>query len=99
MPASIGILQDWVRGAPDLVVEVLSPDCIERDRIIKRDLYCRNGVREYWIVDPEARTCEVFTLVGGDFRPDGYFEKNDVLVSSLLEDFRPTISQLFPDGS
>lgn len=56
-------------------------------------------MREYWIVDPEARTFEVFTLDGGEFRANGYFDRNDVLVSSLLEEFRPTIGQLFPEGS
>lgn len=41
-----------VLGAPDLVVEILSPSTAHRDRGIKLDLYARRGVREYWIVDP-----------------------------------------------
>ena len=51
-----------VSGAPDLVVEILSPSTAERDRELKLDLYARYGVREYWIVDPEAETVEVMEL-------------------------------------
>ncbi len=51
-----------IRGAPDLVVEVLSPATAERDRIYKRSLYARYGVRECWIVNPGEKTIEVIEL-------------------------------------
>lgn len=44
------------RGAPDWIVEILSPNSSRRDMVLKRDLYARHGVREYWIVDPMHRT-------------------------------------------
>lgn len=47
---------DNVQGAPDLVIEILSPATTDRNGTIKLDLYARHGVREYWIVDPDART-------------------------------------------
>ncbi len=49
-----------VTGAPDLVVEILSPSTAHRDRGIKLDLYARRGVREYWIVDPEEDAVDVW---------------------------------------
>ena len=95
--ANLGIVQDWVRGAPDLVVEVLSPEGIDRDRFIKRDLYAHNGIREYWIVDPEAKAVEVFSLRDGRYEPNGYFENNDFLVSPLLSEFNLAIADLFAE--
>lgn len=93
--SNLTIVKDWVRGVPDLVVEVLSPDGIARDRLVKRDLYARNGVREYWIVDTEERTIEVFTLHRDEYEPWGYFGANDVLESSLLADFSLPLAEVF----
>ena len=56
------ITEPNVSGAPDLVVEILSPGTAERDRELKLNLYARYGVREYWIVDPEDETVEVMEL-------------------------------------
>jgi Uma2 family endonuclease len=56
-------------GAPDLVVEVLSPGTAERDRGLKARLYAETGVREYWIVDPAERAFEFLANDGGVFRP------------------------------
>jgi len=53
------------KGAPDLVIEILSPSTRRHDRLIKMGLYQRAGVREYWIVDPEYKSVQVFTLDGG----------------------------------
>ena len=58
-----------VDAAPDLVVEILSPGTRQRDLTVKRALYARFGVREYWIVDPEARTIQLLTLAGDVFAP------------------------------
>ncbi|MBA3450430.1 MAG: Uma2 family endonuclease [Chloroflexia bacterium] len=51
-----------VEGAPDLLIEVLSPSNRGHDLLTKRSLYARAGVREYWLVDPDARTLEILAL-------------------------------------
>ena len=59
------IKTNWIDGAPDLVVEVLSPSTTINDRGIKKDVYERSGVKEYWIVDPSAKSIEVHYLKDG----------------------------------
>ena len=56
------IADNNISGAPDLVVEILSPSTADRDRELKLRLYARHGVREYWIVDPDERTVQVMLL-------------------------------------
>ena len=58
------ISEAGIQGAPDLLIEILSPTTAHRDRGIKRKLYERQGVGQYWIVDPEARAVEVWTFGG-----------------------------------
>ncbi|MCS7222286.1 MAG: Uma2 family endonuclease [Anaerolineae bacterium] len=62
------IIQDCIRGVPDLIVEVVSPGTWRRDHVDKKTLYEQFGVLEYWIVDPEARMIEVFVLEEKSFR-------------------------------
>ncbi len=61
------ILQDWIEGAPDLVVEVLSSSTARMDRLLKLNRYAEAGVREYWLVDPAARTIEILVNNGERF--------------------------------
>jgi len=82
--ANAGIVREHVHGVPDLVVEVLSPSRPERDRFVKRALYERNRVPEYWVVDPEERSVEVLHLEGAAFVLAGWFTDDDVVVSPSL---------------
>ncbi len=63
------LVDEGIRGAPDLVVEIRSPTTAERDRTIKRKLYQRQGVASYWIVDPEAESVDVWDFEGGATEP------------------------------
>ena len=87
--------EDYVRGAPDLVVEVLSPSTSHRDRGVKMDLYARFGVREYWIVDPEARSMEVLSLTADGYQTFGRFECPSQLVSPLLPGLKIDLGTVF----
>jgi Uma2 family endonuclease len=57
-----------VEGAPDLIVEILSPGPERRDRVEEAQLFARHGVTHYWLVDPEARALEAFELDQGGYR-------------------------------
>ena len=58
------ITEKAIEGPPDLVVEIVAPSSRKQDRVIKARLYSRYRVREYWIVDPDARTLDILELRG-----------------------------------
>ena len=83
-------------GAPDLVVEILSPSTAERDREVKRDTCDRFGVREYWIVDPDACTVTILARDSTDRLSEvATFVSAEVLKSALLEGFTAPLAELF----
>ncbi len=85
--------QDRIRCAPLLAVEILSPGTAKHDTIRKRDLYERNGVREYWIVDVEDRTVAQLVL-----RKKHYvlteLGESDVIKSAVLTSFEMTVGEM-----
>ncbi|MFZ5924102.1 MAG: Uma2 family endonuclease, partial [Bacillota bacterium] len=82
-------------GAPDLVVEILSPGTAKWDREIKREVYARFGVRELWLVDPQARSIEVATLKDGALLTLQVYCVGTTLVSPLLPGFALDVEGLF----
>lgn len=83
-------------GAPDLVVEVLSPSTAERDYGLKFDLYQQHGVREYWIVDASALFIQVFRLENEKFVRQGVFGAGKYFVSSVLGNLTIEVNQILP---
>jgi Uma2 family endonuclease len=90
-----GILQDWIRGVPDLPIEVLSPGSISMDRGPKLKAYARFGVPEYWIVDSEARAIEVYRQSNGGYEMVSVFGERDSVTSSLLPGFSLPVTPVF----
>ncbi len=84
-----------IRGAPDLVIEVLSPATATRDEMAKRHLYERHGVREYWIVDPLAQTLKAYRLHQGRYPAKATLYGDGEVESVVLPDFRLDWQQLF----
>ena len=74
-----------VRGAPDLTVEVLSPSTASMDRGDKMAVYGSHGVREYWIVDPDGETVEVYVAGDDGLTLAGRYRRGETLTSPLLE--------------
>lgn len=82
-------------GAPDLVVEVLSPATTQRDKIDKFRLYQKHGVREYWIADPVGRYVEVWLLEDGKYQHRGAFGPNESFVSETLSGHTVNLQEVF----
>jgi len=87
------VLGQFLKVVPDLVVEILSPSTRSRDLTEKKDVYARNGVEEYWIIDPRARSLTVFSRAGVAF-DDGTTATQGPLPSRLLPDLDATVEQL-----
>lgn len=83
------------KGAPDLVIEVLSPSTQRHDRLIKYNLYQRAGVREYWIVDPESKTVQVCVLDASRFQVQEVYAAQDVAKVNVLEGCFVELSKVF----
>ena len=84
-----------IRGAPDLVIEILSPSTAKRDRVDKPELYGRHGVLEYWIVDPVAETIAVHRLRDGRLELAETFGRGDTLRTALLSGLELKIEDVF----
>ena len=89
------INEDNICGAPDLVIEVLSPSTAQRDRTLKRTLYALHGVPEYWQADTDAKIAMVLTLDNGEYKVAGIYGEGQTLVSPLLQGFTLEIDKIF----
>ena len=88
--ANVGIIQRRaIFGTPDLLIELVSPSSVRRDRYDKKELYARFGVKEYWIGDPANKALEILTLKEGRYELHCCAEEKGKLTSlaelSLLE--------------
>lgn len=86
------------KGAPDLVVEILSPSTRRHDRLVKLNLYQRAGVREYWIADPDTQSVQVFLPdASGFLRLHEDYGRNDVAKVNVLDGCFIELSKVFSE--
>jgi Uma2 family endonuclease len=94
--ARFGIVAEAeVAGAPDLVIEIVSPGTERRDRGLKKTVYTRAGVREYWLVDASRKLIEVFDLGTTGSQARAWYGTNDVLVSAVVPGLRMPLAGVF----
>jgi Uma2 family endonuclease len=86
---------EYVLGAPDLVVEILSPYRVPYDRVTKFEQYAQNGVGEYWIIDPVAESVDVFRLAGSSYELVGSVTGDRTLETPLLPGWKMPVRDLF----
>ncbi|AMM41866.1 restriction endonuclease [Candidatus Desulfofervidus auxilii] len=85
-----------IQGAPDLIVEIISPSSDEyKDRVIKRKLYSKYGVKEYWLVDLEKKEVEVMSLKESGLETVKIYKKTDILESLVLKGIKIKLDEIF----
>ncbi|GAB6171437.1 Uma2 family endonuclease [Paradesulfitobacterium aromaticivorans] len=86
-------------GAPDMIIEIISPSSTKKDRVIKFNKYEKAGVKEYWIVEPDQKLVSVFLLQHHERfnRPEMYTDEDDIKVS-LFPDLTINLSAVFNGG-
>ena len=84
-----------VLGASDLVVEILSTATAGRDQTLKRALYAKHGVQEYWLVDPDAWTVAVLRLHAGAFAAVAIYGEGQTMTSPTLAGFSTDLNEIF----
>ena len=91
------IANDRLNAAPEIVIEILSPgrENISRDRVAKRQLYARHGVSEYWIVDSENQSVEVYRLANQNLELATVLSIKDEITSPSLPGFAGSVSKIF----
>jgi len=91
------LTEQGVTGAPDLVIEIVSPDSGFHDRGRKFDLYRDSGVQEYWIVDPDERVIEVYQHeTDGSYRRIGAYGSSDILTAGINNRIVIDLAEVFP---
>jgi len=83
------------KGAPDMVLEILSPYSLRHDRFVKFQLYQKVGIREYWIVDPAAKIVSIYILENGQYYITNYSDTDSAPVH-VLEDCIINLNDVFP---
>ena len=90
------ITNDGIIGIPDLMVEIISPSSVIRDRVDKKNLYERLNVKEYWIIDPQYQDIDVYTIQNGRYELySGVTMFEGELKSTIFEGFTINLADLF----
>ena len=89
------VTERCVEGAPDLVVEILSPGTFKTDRSDKMQLYRRFGIAEYWILDPNYRSVEVYNLQEGEYRLTSFAIEHGAVASTVLKGLKVEVEKVF----
>ncbi|MCD9020667.1 Uma2 family endonuclease [Cohnella silvisoli] len=96
---NLHIIKDgWVKGVPDLLVEILSPSTGSKDKVQKKIIYERFGVKEYWIVDPVYSTIDQLVFVDGKYRLEATYGEEDTLKSPNLTCISIDLHLLFQEA-
>jgi len=89
------ITENNIDGAPDLIIEILSPGTAYYDLIEKKEIYERFGVKEYWIVDPKKERVEIFLNVNSGFELKQKIMSKGLAKSFVMKGFEVSLAEIF----
>ena len=91
------VFEERINGAPELMIEIVSPgkENARRDRVVKRQVYGKFGVKEYWIIDPEKRAIEIYQLKKHTLAPVGTKMDEDEISSRMLPNLVFIVKDVF----
>lgn len=84
-------------GAPDLIVEILSPGNNRKELRNKYEVYEESGVREYWVIHPDEQTVLFYSLKEGKYQPSRLFTSGDIVESNCIQGFKLDLEEVFSD--
>ncbi|GHB31960.1 Uma2 family endonuclease [Mongoliitalea lutea] len=84
-------------GAPDLIVEILSPSNNQKELIHKYEVYLEAGVQEYWIIHPSEKTLFIYTLFEGNYLPSKLYTMGHIVPSAVIKGFELDLEWVFKD--
>lgn len=87
--------KNGILGTPDLIMEIISPGNVRRDRVTKMELYERFAVREYWLIDPNNRTVEIYVMRENRYAEHQFLEAEGKAISTVMTGFELEIKDLF----
>ena len=88
--------KQYTEGPPDLLIEILSPSTAYHDLKLKKDLYELHKVPEYWIVDPESKTVDVYLLQGDRYGVHEQYTETDTIAAAHIDGFSLVVKAIFP---
>jgi len=84
-------------GAPDLIIEILSPGSNRKELKYKYEVYEESGVKEYWVIQPTEQTLLIYTLTTRKYVPSRLFSPGDIVSSACIEGFSLDLEEVFQD--
>ncbi|MEO5356991.1 MAG: Uma2 family endonuclease [Nitrospirae bacterium YQR-1] len=92
---NMGILQDWIRGVPDMVCEIISQGSYEMDTEVKKAIYEKYRVPEYWVVMPELQTIQILTIESDRYKLHSFAAFEGTVISKVIEGLAFNVKDIF----
>ncbi len=86
---------NWISVVPDWVCEVISPNTLKRDRMLKMSIYAQNGVPYSWLIDPTMKTLDVFRLEGGEWVVAGLYAEDAAVRAEPFSEITINLSDIW----